>query len=109
MLVQIDAKFIKLTDCTIIRIGSWFAVIDTEDAYKITPYHWYVRKTFYNRYAYRKKITNNKEFFIFMHRQIMHCPNNRVVHHKNRNGLDNRKNNLVLMTKLEHDQLHRFR
>lgn len=109
MLVKINAKSIELSDCTIIRIGTWIVIIDTEDAPRILPYTWYVRKTFYNRYAYRKKICAGKDFFVYMHRQITRCPNHLVVHHKNRNGLDNRKANIPTMTKLQHDQIHRFR
>lgn len=109
MLVKINAKSIELFDCTIIRIGAWIVIIDTEDAPRILPYTWYVKRTFYNRYAYRKKIKNGTEFRVWMHRQIMYCPNDKVVHHKNRNGLDNRKKYLELMTEQQHHRLHEFR
>lgn len=109
MLVKITAKSVELSDCTLIRTGTWIIVIDKEDGPRILPYHWYVRRTFYNRYAYRKKIKNGTEFRIWMHRQITHCPNDKVVHHRNHNGLDNRSKNLELMTEQQHHQLHEFR
>lgn len=86
----------------------FFAIIDKEDEARITPYHWYIRHRNGVAYAYRKKIVNGREFRVWMHRQIMHCPNNMVVHHINHNGLDNRKANLLLMTPEQHREIHRF-
>jgi len=108
MLVKINTGSEQLFNCTLIACGSRSVVIDDEDAARISPYTWYVRRTRYNSYAYRIKITNGKKFMVWMHRQIMHCPNNMVVHHKNHNGLDNRKKNLELMTEEAHRDLHRF-
>ena len=108
MLVKIDTESVELIDCTLIACSARTAVIDSEDADRISGYKWYVRRTRYNCYAYRIKITNGKKFMVWMHRQIMHCPNNMVVHHKNHNGLDNRKENLDLMTEKSHRELHRF-
>ena len=45
---------------------------------------------------------------IFMHRQITHCPNDKVVHHINHDGLDNRKANLLNMTTDQHKKIHSF-
>jgi len=109
MLVKINTESEELFDCTLIACSSRTVVIDSEDANRITPYKWYVRRTRYNCYAYRKKTAASGSFMVWMHRQIMHCPNNMVVHHINRNGLDNRKENLELMTEKAHAQLHRFR
>ena len=109
MLVKINTESEELFDSTLISCGSRTALIDNDDAPRITPYKWYVRRTRYNCYAYRIKLSNGTKFLVWMHRQIMHCPNNMVVHHINRNGLDNRKKNLELMTVKTHSQFHRFR
>jgi len=109
MLVKINTKSEQLFDCTLIKCGDRTVIIDNEDAPRITPYKWYVRRTWYNCYAYRIKNTTGKPFMVWMHRQIMHCPNNMIVHHKNRNGLDNRKENLELMTEKQHADFHRYR
>jgi len=109
MLVKINTESEELFDCTLVACGSRTVVIDNEDAERILPYVWFVRRTRYNNYAYRKKMLHNKIFMVWMHRQIMHCPSNMVVHHKNRNGLDNRKENLELMTKKQHADFHRYR
>ena len=108
MLVKINTESEELFDCTLVACGARSVVIDNEDAARITPYTWYVRRTRYNCYAYRILKPHDKKFMIWMHRQIMHCPNNMVVHHKNHNGLDNRKENLELMTEKAHREFHRF-
>ena len=109
MLIEIDTESVELTDCTLIKCSHRVAIIDTEDAERILPYTWYMRRTRFNCYAYRIKKPHNKKFMVWMHRQIMHCPNDEVVHHKNRNGLDNRKENLQLMSPPEHQNFHRYR
>ena len=109
MLVKINTESEQLFDCTLIQCKDRTVVIDDDDADRITGYTWFVRRTRYNCYAYRVKMPQDKIFLVWMHRQIMNCPNDMVVHHLNRNGLDNRKNNLQLMTPESHASFHRFR
>ncbi len=109
MLVKIDYDAVDLSACTLITVGSRTAVIDLNDRERIAGYVWLLKKTFYNCYAYRKKVTPSGIFRVYMHRQITHCPNDLCVHHLNRNGLDNRQANLELMPKGQHHELHRFR
>lgn len=85
-----------------------FAIVDAEDFDRVANYKWFARVTRYNIYAVRKTCSPNSEFLVPMHRQIMRCPKNKVVHHINHNGLDNRKENLLNMTKQQHHELHRF-
>ena len=108
MLVKIDTNAVELQDCGLIKVGDRTAICDKDDIHRIAPYKWFLRTTRYNTYAFRKKTHNDKTFNVYMHRQIMHCPTNLVVHHKNHNGLDNRKENLQNMSKEEHYSLHRF-
>jgi len=42
-----------------------------------------------------------------MHRMVAHTPANMICHHRNRNSLDNRRANLINMTREEHNLLHR--
>lgn len=44
--------------------------------------------------------------FTFMHRLILEPTSERVVHHRNGNGLDNRRCNLIALTQAEHQRLH---
>lgn len=83
-------------------------LVDKDDYERIANYTWYIRRARGVNYAFRKKTTKGKEFLVFMHRQIMHCPNDKVVHHINHNGLDNRKENLLLLTPEQHKEIHKF-
>lgn len=63
--------------------------VDDEDFEWLSQWKWY-----YNQgYAVRK--TSPK---ILMHREIVNAPDGKQVDHINRNGLDNRKNNLRICT-----------
>ena len=46
------------------------------------------------------------EYGITIHRLLMNSPKNMDVHHINGNKLDNRRINLVMMTRSEHTSLH---
>lgn len=95
--------------CVTLKLDSGHTIYyDLEDYDRISGYRWYIRISRGVCYAFRKKTSHGKTFLIFMHRQIMHCPNHLVVHHINHNGLDNRKCNLLLMTPEQHQELHRF-
>lgn len=108
MLVKRDHKApesgTRLIDC----VGGSQAIIDNDDWPRIHGYQWYIRRRGGVKYAYRKKISGGKSFMIFMHRQITHCPNDKVVHHINHDGLDNRKANLLKMTTDQHKKIHSF-
>jgi len=106
MLVKINRERVDLEKSTIIMVGEKMAIIDKKDACRICCYKWHLKQRRFQFYAVRKKRCNGTEFLIYMHRQITHCPNNKVVHHKNHNGLDNRKENLELMNPQAHADLH---
>lgn len=77
-----------------------FALVDNEDYKKLSQYKWYVvyrRNTFY---AVRAKYINGKRTEELMHRRIMGLKykDGKFTDHINRNGLDNRKNNIRICT-----------
>jgi len=78
-----------------------YALVDDDDYEILSVYKWYARKDRYIFYAQRKNNPNDKA--ILMHRVIMNPPSNMFIDHINRNGLDNRKKNLRIVT---HSQNH---
>jgi hypothetical protein len=94
-------RFLKF-GCTYRRIylgqGYW-TILDSLDYYRLRHYKWYVRGNGSNLYAARTQLTANlRNKTIYMHRQIMNPPKNRVVDHKNCTSLDNRTANLRIVT-----------
>ena len=83
------------------------AIVDLDDYENLIKYKWYIIKQHGHPYAARKKTTNGKTYFVRMHRQIMHTPKGQIVHHKNRQTLDNRKKNLENMTDIKHKFSHK--
>jgi hypothetical protein len=85
------------------KYGDKEVLIDKEDYHFILEYHWYICKwgkvfyvvaTVYNR-------ETKKQRTVKLHRLILNAPKNKDIDHKNGNGLDNRKKNLRLCTKVE--------
>ena len=74
-----------------------FAIVDDDDFEWLSKWKWFVN----GRYASR---SINKHQQITMHREIMHTPDDMETDHINRNGLDNRKENLRICTRSENQQ-----
>jgi len=93
------AKQIKLT-------RGYFAIVDDDDYEYLSQWNWYALVTPRIVYAIRQKQKNKKRKVFLMHREILERKLGRnllpfpkeVVDHVNRNGLDNRKNNLRAST-----------
>lgn len=84
------------------------ALVDDEDYELLNRFNWYAHKdgkTFYAAYA-RKEAPHEKRITVQMHRLIMGMSfgDGRLCDHINRNGLDNRKNNLRETTKAVNGQ-----
>lgn len=77
-------------------------IIDDEDWPLIRKYHWRAIWSARKVYAVAKVRENGETRYLRMHRLILNCPQGKVVHHKNRNTLDNRKCNLEIVTPEEH-------
>lgn len=70
-------------------------LIDKEDYDLVKDYYWGIRQNQAgNYYAQTNKGTGKNKNVIWMHRLINNTPDNLIVDHINRNGLDNRKSNL---------------
>jgi hypothetical protein len=95
-------KEIKLTQGKV-------ALVDDEDFEYLNQFKWCVNKsrnTYYAQRLSRRYIRNEKikRDNISMHRFIMKPPRNMQIDHINRDGLDNRKENLRIVTNRENCQ-----
>jgi hypothetical protein len=70
---------------------------DEADCPLLSQFTWYVVRTVGGRlYAQARQRGTGKRFS--MHRLLMNPPDEMVVHHRNNNGLDNRRENLEITT-----------
>jgi len=70
------------------------ALLDADDFEKVGQFSWTLWTDGKRKYAYRKKNGKN----IYLHREITQATNKECVDHINGNGLDNRKENLRVVT-----------
>jgi hypothetical protein len=76
-----------------------FTIVDPEDFESLNQFKWCAAKDYDTYYAIRfARTANNKKTTVKMHRQIMNAKRTDIVDHKNRDGLDNRKRNLSIVT-----------
>lgn len=74
-----------------------YALVDPKDIERLSKWSWSFSGV--NGYARRGERTSaDKQKTIYMHREILKCPDNVEVDHANRNKLDNRRSNLRLAT-----------
>ena len=86
-----------------------FAIVDAEDYDRLREYKWYAKNGGNTYYAARaERVFKDGKFIgvrqILMHRFIMNAPRRLVVDHINHNGLDNRRENLRLCTRLQNSR-----
>ena len=106
MLTIIDPTSINLEIHSIIFADNVPVIIDKEDFEKLSSYSWHIFQLKHYIYAFRHAFLHGSLQRVSMHRQIVDYPEKMVVHHKNRCGLDNRKDNLELLSKEAHHNLH---
>ena len=79
------------------------ALIDEMDWGLVGQYHpWRRMDGDRTSYAFCSERVNGKNKATFMHRLIMAAPSDKVVHHINQNGLDNRRENLEICDRRWH-------
>lgn len=92
------------------KYGNFECLIDTEDLEKVNDYHWYIHKHDSSQNPYYARTTmyirynpneNKKMKLALMESIIMGTASADVVDHKNNNPLDNRKDNLRVVSKSE--------
>jgi hypothetical protein len=81
-----------------IPLTKWsVAIVDDDDFERLSKYKWMAQYNIHTNsyYASRKITINHKKETVMMAREIMNCcDKNKLIDHKNRNTLDNRKENL---------------
>ena len=92
-----------------------FATVDDEDYSYLKKWKWFAVRTAENHtfHAVRRVIEYGKDITILMHREIMGADNGLLagkkldMHHKDCEGLNNRKDNLQYLTRSKHISLHK--
>ena len=106
MNTKIDPNKIDRSQVDCIIIDHYCIFFDREDSGYVHGFTWKLKRGLHYYYAYREYVLNGKIKRVYMHREICGCPKNRVPHHLNYYGLDNRKSNLEIMTVEQHKLLH---
>ncbi len=74
-------------------------IVDDEDYSLVSGFSWHLRKGRQTNYAQSKIRKGDRYVAVAMHRLIMNALPKTEIDHINRNGLDNRKENLRFCTK----------
>jgi hypothetical protein len=77
------------------------AIVDDSDFGWLSNYSWFARWSNGCWYAVRSETINGKYTNFYMHREIISARPGFETHHKNNNGLDNQRYNLVECTTLQ--------
>jgi formylglycine-generating enzyme required for sulfatase activity len=91
---------IKLITSKDVDIKYQYAIVSPEDYQKLSQQPWQLWETESNK-CYAVQYFGKK--IIYMHRQIMNAPCGKIVDHKDRNGLNNTKQNLRLATRSQNN------
>jgi hypothetical protein len=80
------------------KLGNQVALVDDEDYEKLAKHKWFLVKNHNAFYAIRKSLTSDgRRSSIAMHQEVLDMPS-KAIDHKDRNGLNNQKHNLRLVT-----------
>jgi len=94
-------KFLKRDMKRIPLTQGKFALIDDEDFERVSQYKWHASKSRYCWYARKGRTIVIKTKSKLMHNLIITTPKGMQIDHINRNGLDNRRKNLRIVTPSE--------
>jgi hypothetical protein len=75
-----------------------YAIVDVDGFEELNKYKWFALKSINSFYARRTIYINGKYKAVHMHRTVLKYDGELFVDHINGNGLDNRKDNLRLVT-----------
>lgn len=84
-------------------------LVDDDMVEELSAFSWYISINAGKPYARRHTQKSRPVGETWMHRYIVNCPPGLIVHHINGNTLDNRRINLKIMTRDEHDRIHNRR
>ena len=80
------------------KYGTFKALVDDEDYERMAQHRWNICKRKNHIRVQRSWITDTgKHKTVFLHREIMQPERGEEIDHKNRNGLDNRRENLRIV------------
>jgi len=82
------------------------AKVDLADFFTVGQWHWKAQKSAGAWYAVRCVVIDGVTKTIRMHRFLTGCPQGYEVHHKNKDSLDNRMENLLVVTPKMHRWIH---
>src|SRR4030067_2501891 len=100
MYTEIEDSFLKPPIVPLSR--GRLSLVDTEDFDRVMQFKWSAEKSVHSFYAFRRV---SKKSFISLHRLIMGIHDRHIfVDHKNGNGLDNRRENLRICTRLDNSR-----
>ncbi len=79
-----------------------YAIVDPEDYYQVSKYHWGTERKGDSTYAVRlSRDKKGSRITIYMHREIMKPPRRLLIDHKNNIPSDNRRANLRTATQAQ--------
>lgn len=83
-----------------------FAIVDASWYDRLIKYDWYPEQFHSSTYAVADIIVRGHKKKLRMHRLVANTPPGKITHHINHNSLDNRRANLLNLTKRGHNAEH---
>lgn len=90
--------------CVIELTQGRVALVSRKDHAPLSAFAWFAMESEGRWYAARNRTVGEggKRGVILMHRHLLGCPPGMEVHHRNEEGLDNRRRNIVALSRVAH-------